>query len=149
MTESKSPLDPGAAERDAASAAPTALRRDDLAMAVAGYRRDSRAPLARAAVPLGFLGLIVAVVLISLSDRLGWPAVFPPIFFVGGWVVLLASFGVVWRRELRLRARYQVHCPRCGKPLLDSTASRPGNSRADQAIATGNCPYCGAHILPP
>jgi len=150
MTEFKPSPEPVVAKglRNEPRTDPLPLRRDDLAAAVAGYRRDSRAPRAWVAVAVGFGGLVVASILIGLGDRLGWPGVFEPIFFVGGWVVLLTSFGVLWRRERRLRARYQVHCPSCGEPLLDSTSSRPGVSRAELAIATGNCPHCGAHILP-
>lgn len=149
MTEFQPPLEPVVAKapRDEPGTDPLPLRRHDLAAAVAGYRRDCRDPRAWAAVAIGFGGLVVASILIGLGDRRGWPEVFGPIFFVSGWVVLLTSFGVLWRRERRLRARYQIHCPSCGEPLLDSTSSRPGVSRAELTIATGNCPHCGARIL--
>ena len=132
-----------------AGADPLTLRRDDLAAVVAGYRQDSRRPRARAGLVVGLSALPLAVALIALGGYLGWPDVLAPIFFVAGWTVLIASVGVLSRQERRLRAHYQICCPACGKPLLDRTLSRGGVPRAELAIATGNCPHCGAHILAP
>lgn len=151
MTDPGSPLNPIAGERplNLTGSDPLMLRRDDLAAVVAGYRKDSHSPRAWAGVVTGIGGLLVATLLITLGGYFGWPEALGPIFFVGGWTVLFVSFGVVWRRERQLRAQYQIHCPACGKPLLDGTLGRPGVPRAELAIATGNCPHCGAHILAP
>lgn len=151
MIESSSAPIPVAGDRllDLPGADPLALRRDDLAAVVAGYRRESRSPRMWAGLVTGIGGLLGAALLITLGGRLGWPEVLGPVFFFGGWAVLLASFGVVWHRERQLRARYQIQCPACGKPLLDGTLGRPGVPRAELAIATGNCPHCGTRILAP
>ena len=126
-----------------------ALRRDDLAAMLASYRKESRRPKAWAGLVTGIGGLLLAALLITLGDYLKWPEALGPVFLAGGWAILLASFGVVWWRERRLRLHFQVHCPACAEPLLDGSLSRPGGPRAELAIATGNCPHCGAHILAP
>lgn len=126
-----------------------ALRREDLAAVRAKYWHDNRRPRQWIGVATGIGGLALAAALLTIADSRGWPDVLSPLIFVGGWTILLASFAVVWRRERQLKAHHQVPCPACDAPLLDRSLGRGGMSRLDLAIATGNCPACGAQILAP
>lgn len=121
------------------------LRRADLAAMLASYRRETRRPRAWAGLVTGIGGLFLAALLTTLGSYLKWPEALGPVFLAGGWAIMLVSLGVVWRRERRLRGHFQFHCPACEEPLLDGNLS----PRAELAIATGNCPRCGAHILAP
>jgi len=126
-----------------------ALTREDVAAMVATYRIENRRPRQWLGVVTGIGGLFSAAVLINLGEHFHWPEALAPAFFVGGWGVLLLSVFVVARRERRLREQYQVNCPSCGAPLLDASLTGRGVARAELAIATGNCPRCGAHFLAP
>ena len=140
--ESRHIASPGDAVAD-----PIALRRDDLAAAVAAYRQKNRGPRAWAGVSMGIGAMLAAAVLITIGENRGWPELLGPIFLAGGWLVLLGSLAVAWRRERRLRAQFQIHCPTCGEALLDGTLGRAGVPRAELAITTGNCPHCAAQIF--
>jgi hypothetical protein len=83
----------------------------------------------------------------AFGQHFHWPDSLAPVFFVGGWLVLLLSLFVVARRERELRDRYRVECPACGEALLDRRSAERGIARAELTIATGNCPSCGAHFL--
>jgi hypothetical protein len=124
-----------------------ALTREDVAALLATYRKESRSPRQWFAVATGMGGLFSAVVLINLGEHYHWPETLGPVFLVGGWIVLLSSLFVVTRRERQLRARYQAECPACGERLLDRRSLQQSVARAELAIATGNCPSCGANFL--
>ncbi len=135
--------------RQTASPDLLSLTREDLAAILAAYRAESRQPRQWLGVATGIGGLFSAAVLITLGEHFHWPEALAPVFFVGGWAVLLISLVVVVRRERRLRDKYQVNCPACGAPLLDASVTRGGVARAELVIATGNCPRCGATFLAP
>lgn len=151
MADSRSDIAPGEGETPltATRSDSFALRREDLAAVVADYRLQSRRPHEWIGVVTGIGSLFLAALLIFAGGYFHWPEGLGPVSFVGGWVGLLSSLVVVRRRSQRLRDQLQIHCPACAQPLLDETLNRPGVPRAEVAIATGNCPYCGAHILAP
>jgi len=121
------------------------MRREDAAAMYASFRRENRRPRAWIGLVTGMGGLLLAAVLITIGGYLDWPEVLAPAFLAGGWVIMLGSFWLVWRRSRQLRARFQIHCPACGEPLLDWKTT----ARVELAIATGNCSLCGAHFLSP
>src|SRR5262245_10673402 len=126
------------------------LRRDDLAAAIAGYRTQSRRPREWFLATTGIGALFIAVLLISVGGRLGWPDRLDPVFLAGGWAGLVGSFVIVRRRERKLRDRYQILCPACHQALLDESVNRAGEVPwAELTLASGNCPGCGTHILAP
>ena len=145
MADSRSNVTSG----DTRRSDPLVLRREDLAAVVAAYRRQSRRPREWIGVALGMGSLLLATLLISIGGYLHWPESLGPVFFAGGWAGLLSCFVIVRRRSRKLRDRLQIHCPACAQPLIDETLNRPGVARAEVAIATGNCPHCGTHILGP
>ena len=125
------------------------MRRDDLAALVWSYRRRSRGPAQWAMVGIGIGGFTLSVVLITLADQYQWPNWLQPVFFGTGWVTLLSAWVIALRRERRFRAQYQLRCPACAAPLLTGSDAGRGVTQADLAIATGDCPRCGSHILAP
>lgn len=126
-----------------------ALRRDDLAAIVDKYRQENRQPRQWIGLATGVGGLVLAWLLVYVAAHFGAGPVLGWSIFAGGWAVALGSFGLVWRREHQLKAALQLECPACATPLLDGTLGRGGISRAELAIATGNCPSCGEQILAP
>lgn len=116
---------------------------------LAAYRTESRSPRQWLGVVTGFGGLFFGAVLITLGDHFHWATGLDPVFLAGGWSVFLLSLIAVTRRERQLRERYRIECPTCGEALLDKRSAQRGISRAELAIATGNCPSCGAHFLEP
>lgn len=111
---------------------------------VTAYKESARAPREWAVVIVGIGGLALAVAMIIIAEQRGWPSALLPIFFASGWATLLGSWVVARRRERKLRAKYQLLCPSCAAPLVDRSLVA-----AQVAIATGNCPRCGANILAP
>lgn len=124
-----------------------ALTRQDIAAMLAAYRAENNSPRQWLGVVIGIGGLFAAAVLISLGEHLRWPKALFPVFLGGGWAVMLGSLLVVVRRERQLRERYRVDCPACGEVLFGRRSENRGITRAELAIATGNCPSCGAHFL--
>jgi hypothetical protein len=53
----------------------------------------------------GLVGMALGPTLITVGEHLGWPAMLEPVFFFGGWVVMLACFAIVWRRGRAFRNR--------------------------------------------
>lgn len=136
-------------ERSDAAPPWLALRRDDLAALLAKYRQENRRPRQWIGLASMVGAFFAAWLLVIVAERVGAPPAVGWGIFAGGWAVALGSFALLWRRERELRARLQLECPACGAPLLDESVARGGISRADLAIATGNCPSCGAEILAP
>jgi hypothetical protein len=128
---------------------PLALTREDVAAMLAAYQTESRRPGQWLGVVIGIGGLFSAAVLIILGEHFHWPDALAPVFFIGGWSVLLLALFIVTRRERQLRERYRVECPACGEALLDRRSAQRGIARVELAITTGNCPSCGAHFLAP
>jgi hypothetical protein len=125
------------------------LRKEDLAALTRAYMRESRGVRQWAGVAGGIGGLVLAVALIAVGERLGWPTALGPYFFIGGWAIMLGCGIAVWRRERRLRQQYHLACPACDDSLLDGIRDHAGLARVELVIATGVCPKCGAHVLAP
>lgn len=125
------------------------LRRSDLAAVWTSYQRESRRWSQWLGVGIGIAALGASAVVISIASRLEWPTVVAPIALAGGWTVTLTSFIIVQLRERRALARFQIHCPACGKPLLESNLRRKANERVTLMIATGNCTHCVENVLAP
>jgi len=123
------------------------LRREDLAALRAAYLRDSRAPQQWALVFVGFGGLALGPILITVAEYAGWPERLAPYFFFSGWAVLLSCLAILRRRNRRIRDRYQFRCPECDAAILNSGADRADLARVELVIATARCPECGAGIL--
>ncbi|HEV8409262.1 MAG TPA: hypothetical protein VGQ30_02055 [Gemmatimonadaceae bacterium] len=126
-----------------------ALRREDLASVVKSYQGAIRGRKEWAGVAAGFTGFPLALILMAIRERAGWPESLDKYFFFLGWTVFLSFLGVVLVRARRIRKRYEIRCPACDVSLLGPPSSRGGVTFAELAIATGNCPSCGAHILAP
>ena len=123
------------------------LHRSDLAIAIDAYRAASHHPLEWAWAISGVAGLAAGAALITVTISRGWPRVLEPIFFFGGWAVMLNSLRVVLRRSKRLRAEHQIACPACGGPLIDRYPGGRQRLAAEYAIATGRCSRCDAEIV--
>lgn len=122
------------------------IRRDDLLALETTYRSATRRPRDWAWVGVGIGGIAAASVLISVGEQRGWPVILAPILLLGGWTALVGSWLVVRRRNRKLRAVYQIHCPSCGAPLLEQTTT--GGDIGDiTAIATGKCAHCGGSVV--
>jgi DNA-directed RNA polymerase subunit RPC12/RpoP len=123
------------------------LDRAELAARVATFKAATRGPRAWGPLVVGIGGLALGLLGITIAERFGWPSVAQPLFFFGGWVIMLGSAGFSTIRTRRLRERYAWDCPSCGIRLLGDPreASRPAG--VDQALATGRCPACEAPIL--
>lgn len=121
----------------------TQLRRQDVVERLAAYREFSVTKW----LFIGIGGLALGPSLITLGSWLAWPDVLSPVFFAMGWAIMLGALAVSWKQERATRARYQVHCPACAEPLLDSTVASRGASRIEVAIASGRCPHCGDVIF--
>ena len=124
-------------------------RREELAALVASYRAATQGRKQWRLLVAGLGGLALGAGLITLAEALGWPASLSPWFFALGWAIMLGCGAVLWTGERRARALYQFNCPSCGVPLIDGSLGRPGASRAELAVASGNCPACGERILAP
>lgn len=144
---SRAPAPLGRSEDRVAPAVPVALRRDDLAAMRDGYAREIRSRRQWFGLGVGLGGLALGVVGISLVDPLGWPAALKPAFFALGWTVMLAAYGVNWWHERQIRARWQLFCPSCDHPMLETNVGKGVLSRSDLAIATGICQHCGEEVL--
>ena len=125
------------------------LRRSDLAALAQSYRAAVHGRRQWVMVPVGLGGLALGPLMITLGEWLGWPDALAPVFFAIGWIILLGSLATTVVRGRRLRERYAFRCPACAAYLLGGPRAPVGTPRADLAIATGNCPACGARILEP
>ena len=92
--------------------------------------------------------LALGPLLLLLGQYEGWPLL-QAVGFPLSWALFAGSFALVVRRERRIRARYEIHCPQCDASLLGSPGRRGEVTHAELAIATGCCPSCGAQILAP
>ena len=122
------------------------FRREDLALLVADYLRESRSRGQWAVVAAGIGGLALGPILITLGSWLGWPSNLDPVFFFGGWAILLGCTALVLRHARRLRLKYQFPCPACDRLLLSGIRDQAGLARVQMIAATGVCPHCGAQI---
>ncbi len=127
-------------------AAPHALTRDDLAAVAAVYRRE-HARFQRRGTASVFGGLAIGAMLLTLGDTLGWPAVWQPVFFAGGWLLALGGVAHFWRRRRRVLSSMDLRCASCEMALLKAAPPRTGLTRADLIVATGICPTCGQPFL--
>jgi len=125
------------------------LRRSDLALLAQGYHAAVRGRRQRVLFAIGLGGLLLAAVLIGVGQRLGWPESLKPVLLGAGLAVLLGALAAVTVRDWRARRRYAFQCPACHEYLVGGPRTQVDAPRAELAIATGNCPMCGAHILEP
>ena len=131
--------------REASGRRGTHLLREDVVARATAYRDVSRAGAKWLFIGIG--GLALGPSLITLGSWLAWPDVLAPVFFFMGWAIMLGACATGWRRDRVARARYQVHCPACAKPLLDGTVATRAVSRIELAVASGRCPYCGEAVF--
>ncbi len=131
---------------DAESRDLIALRRSDLAAALAVYRRESSGSSGLFWLIFGFTGFLAAIGISALAERRHWSEAWGPVVLVAMWIPMLTALVVLTRRERKLRARLQLFCPACNAPFLDGGLTR-GLSRADLAVASGCCQDCGAEVL--
>ena len=149
MTGEPAPASGAPTEDVVRSRDPLALRREDLAVLVEACQREKRSWRQWIWVALGIGGLLAAESLIVVGEYLGWSASLSPIFFFGGWAVMLAAGAELWRRSRSLRRRYRFECPTCHAELLDGLRGPRAMARAEVVIATGTCTHCGTTILSP
>ena len=136
---------------DVSSAAPTdplALRREDLVGLASAYKRESRGRRTFAGVMTAMGCLALGPLLLLLGQYEEW-SLLQAVGLPLSWALCAGSLALVVRRERRIRARYEIHCPQCDASLLGGPGQRGEVSRAELAIATGCCPSCGAQILAP
>jgi hypothetical protein len=93
--------------------------------------------------------LALGPLLASIGKYEGWSLTLQVAFLPLSWALFAGSFALVVRRERRIRARYEIHCPQCDASLLGGPGRRGEVAHAELAIATGCCPSCGAQILAP
>ena len=92
---------------------------------------------------------MLAAVLIGVGKRLGWPESVRPLLLGAGLMLLWGTLAAVMVRDRRARRRFAFQCPACHEYLVGGPRTKFVEQRAELAIATGNCPICGAHILEP
>ncbi len=138
----------GAAVPAVVAADVVALRREDLAACLAGYRSTSAGPGSRPLYALGFGGLLASVVLLEIGQRAAWPEVLAVPILLAGFGALVGAWRLALRRDAALRDRYQLACPSCDRDLLSAADLWTKRATpADIALSTGRCPHCHAEIL--
>lgn len=125
-----------------------ALRREDLAACLAGYRQAAGARGSRVLYALGFGGLVASVALLEIGQRAAWPELLAVPILLAGLGALGGAWRLAVRRDAALRGRYQLACPACDRDLLSAADLWTKRAiPADIALSTGRCPHCHAEVL--